>query len=375
MVLRKRKIGYLFLGFFTPLFLISLTVWKDTGTLVSLFLAIVLLAIYLKNKNLFLLIPISILLFYGFSVRTNGFITIASLIFAFFLCFFHFKQCKIAWSILNSLILASVCCILFFSFNGYVNKLYKVVDVNALPSLVLWDVAGINHNLGVSNTPPPKWAVKNYSNTNNWIEQYDPNYCSLCWTSEVRCSGDSKKTKEYLSYWIENIFNHPVAYLSHRITVAKKLYGLEYKTHFPYQSYKFQNRIGGELLIDNIGVIILRFFYATERIMSVLHLYQPILYILLSIYCLVRSFQQIFINRIQDNDYLLIFSICTSSLVSAFSLFVFTVAADYRYLIWTVLGGVISLLILLNKKEESMRLKKNCKKIKMRLINVKQNFA
>ena len=372
LVLRKRKIRYLFLGFFTPLFLISLTVWKDTGTLVSLFLSVVLITIYLRNKRTLLLIPICILLFYGFNVRTNGFITVSSLIFSIFLCFFLFKQLKTIWIILNSLVLSGVFCILFFSLNLYINQQYRVVEVNALPSLVLWDVAGINHHLGLNNIPPPKWAIRN-SDSNNWIEQYKPNYCSICWTSNVKCGGDPQKTKEYLTYWMENILKHPIAYLTHRINVAKNLYGLKYKTYFPYQSHKYQNRIGGEFSNNRMGILVLRFFYATERLLSALHLYQPILYILLSIYCWMRSFQQIFINRIKDNDYLIIFSVCTSSLVSAFSLFVLAVAADYRYLIWTILGAMLSFLLLINKKDEYLKLREFCKRTKIELLGLKKN--
>lgn len=356
-VFGKKKVRYLFIGFFTPLFLISLTVWKDTGTLVSLFAATVLLAIYFRNRKSILLLPIILLLFYAFNVRTNGFIIVSTFIFSIIFALLFLKRYSLFLILLCSIIATGICSFSFYSINSYINQQNKVLQVSAFPSLVLWDVAGIYWHEHLYNIPPPDWAEKSTSNKGNWIKEYQAGFCSLCWTSEVKCKGDPSANKIYIKYWINKVLENPLAYLKHRLSVSKKLYGFEFRTYYPFHSHKQQNSIGGDFSIGTVGVVLLYLFYGSERILSVLHLYQPLIFLLLGAYCWWLSFKKIFIERFVDYDYIIVFGVCTSSIISALSLFILSVAADYRYLICSVLGSLISFFMLLNKKSEFKILK------------------
>ena len=350
-ILQKRNKLYLLTGFFPPFFLISVTVWKDTGMMVSLFWASILFYIVLKKRSQvrLMLLPIFVLLTYAFSVRTNGFITVGSLIF-----FFIFASCFVKNNKVVSLAIASTialsCVTVFFYLNLTLNKLYKVEQISAVPSLVLYDAAGTLKNSNLTNISPPSWATKKSCRvTSNWIEQYDPRGNSLCWTGVVNCAGSPKLNTDYFHYWISTIVEHPWEYLKHRLSLTSYLYGIRSSfTYFPFESHHYQNGLSPQFHMSKLGGGLLYIFYLMTHLLSVFFLYQPALYLLLSIYCAFESAKKLFVKHMCDPQLIFTFSICTSSVLSAFSLIFIAVAADYRYMIWTVLSGFISTIVLFN---------------------------
>ena len=350
-VLQKRKKLYLLTGFFTPFFLLSLTVWKDTGMMISLFLGLVLLYYVFKCRKYSVLIPIVILWAYAFNVRTNAFIIVGTLIFVLVSAFCFSRKSNPILSFFAGITSVVLFSGLFLSVNFAMNKYYEVRQVSALPSLVLYDAAGTYSKANLDNTLPPTWAEKNTLNSNkNWIHEYNEKTCSLCWSSEISCSGTPDLNKIYLNYWIETILKEPVAYMKHRLSFTSNLYGINFPTYFPYQTHKPQKRFSSEFHINSIGALLLYPMYRIGDLLSLFHLYQPALYILLSVYCLLESFKRYFCKKEFTLETLFVLAISCSSIVNALTLAVLAVAADYRYMIWSVLGGFISMLLIFKTK-------------------------
>lgn len=345
-VFQKRKIIYLTTGFFTPFFLISLTVWKDTGMMISLFLSFTLLYHFFTYRKYIVLFPVIILLFYAVSVRTNGFIVVSSMIFILVTTYWFSKKAKILPSFLVGIASTILCLVLFVFLNFSINKHFEVKQVSALPSLVLFDAAGIFYNADLRDTPPPTWAEKRSDKSNNWIDEYNEKSCSLCWTSEIKCNGTPDSNLTYIKYWIETAQTHPIDYIKHRISLISHLFGINSTTYYPFQSHKQQNRSTDEFHINPIGVLCLYPFYVLSYLLSIFHLYQPALYILLSIYCLLKSFKSFIFKKDHSLNIIFVLALSSSSVINAFSLAFLAVAADYRYMIWSILGGFISMLII-----------------------------
>ena len=352
LVLQKPKKKYLLIGLFPPLFLTSLTIWKDTGMMISLFLCVVLLFQYLKHFNHFILIPVFVLLFYAFNVRLNGFIIVAALIFAFLIPLIYFKYSQIFISFVIALSITICISVIFIISNNIFCKAYEVKQVSSLPSLVLFDAAGSFKEDQLNDAEPPTWALRNRHITNNWIKEYRPYSCSLCWTSEISCNGTPELNKTYMTYWVNTILDHPISYLKHRLTLTSYLFGLRSSfTYYPFQSHKYQTQLDSKFHIKNIGVVILYPFYITSYFLSLFFLYQPALYLLVSIYCAYKSTQKLFLDRIYDKNSIFLLCMSSSSVLSGFSLVFIAVAADYRYMIWTVLSGIVCFIVLFNKEK------------------------
>lgn len=350
-VLQKRRKTYLLTGFFTPFFLISLTVWKDTGMLIALFLGLILLYHLFIYRKYIVLIPITILWIYAFNVRTNAFIIVSTLIFTLVTAYCFSKKSKPIQSFFVGITSVVLLGGLFFSVNFAINKYYNVRQISALPSLVLYDAAGTYSNANLNNILPPTWAEKNTLNSDkNWIHEYNEKICSLCWTSEVTCDGTPELNTVYLNYWIETILKEPVAYVKHRLSFTSNLYGINFPTFFPYQSHKQQKKFSSEFHINSIGVLLLYPMYRISDLLSFFHLYQPALYILLSVYCLLESFKRYFCKKEFTIETLFVLAISSSSIVNALTLAVLAVSADYRYMIWSVFGGFISMLLIFKTK-------------------------
>ena len=354
-VLGKRKKIYLITGFFTPFFLISLTVWKDTGMMISLFLSSTLIYYFFKYHKSFVLIPIFLLLAYAFNVRTNGFIIVGTLIFIFVSAYWFTSKTKVLASVIVGAISATLCSTLFFSLNSSINKYYEVEQVSALPSLVLYDAAGTFYNAELGRTPPPSWAEKNLKNSSSWISEYNEKVCSLCWTSNITCNGNPNMNSVYLTYWVKTILEHPVDYIKHRTAFISNLFGINFPTYYPYHSHKQQNSYEEQFHINHLGVVFLYPVYILSYLLSIFHLYQPALYVLLSIFCFLDSLKRFICKKDFSLDRILTLSLSGSSIISALSLAFLAVAADYRYMIWSVLGGFISMLITFKREDSTAR--------------------
>lgn len=351
-VLEKRRKTYLLTGFFTPFFLISLTVWKDTGMMISLFLGLILLYHFFKYRKYIILVPLLILFAYAFSVRTNGFIIVSSLIFILVTANWYIQKSKALISFIVGTFLTILCSVFFFTVNSSINKYFEVKQVSALPSLVLYDAAGIFYNAGLRHTNPPIWVEKNCDKSNNWISEYNEHSCSLCWTSEIKCKGTPELNEVYIRYWVETILDHPLDYVKHRLSFVANLFGISSITYLPFHSHKLQNQSSDQFHISYLGVLCLYPLYVLAYLLSIFHLYQPVLYILFSIYCFYVSLKRFIYKKDYRLDTIFLLTLSGSSIVNALSLTLLAVAADYRYMIWSVLSGFISILLIFFKKEQ-----------------------
>ena len=217
---------------------------------------------------------------------------------------------------------------------------------------MLYDAAGTFYNAELDKTPPPSWSEKNLKISSDWISEYNEKVCSLCWTSNITCNGNPNLNSVYLTYWVKTILEHPLDYIKHRTTFISNLFGINFPTYYPYHSHKQQNSSEEQFHINHLGVVFLYPMYILSYLLSIFHLYQPALYVLLSIFCFLDSLKRFICKKDFSLDRILTLSLSGSSIISALSLAFLAVAADYRYMIWSVLGGFISMLITF-KREDS----------------------
>lgn len=341
------------LGLFPPTYLLSITVWKDTGMAITTILGILLFHKYILTGKRGCSIVSLLCFFYAFSVRTNSiFIIIPSLIILFY---YHFSAKNLAF--VKSFLTTSVCIIMFASANYSLNTIYKVNQTSSLPSLLLWDVAGLYHDNGIRKAPPPFISILPQSNEKKfWIDAYHPYSCDICWLSNISCAMDPKNNTALINYWLGNIAEFPKTYLEHRYELTKKLYGIgswQYVTH----GYLENEKLGENFRISTLGKIFIDKLFSIIDFMASIFLYQPFSYLLLTIASLLYLLWQKIKNRksFSDIEFLvLIFS--SSSLLNAGTLFFITVAIDYRYMIWTVIGGALSFIIVLAKNNRRTEL-------------------
>lgn len=345
----KKNIPWLLIcGFFPPTYMLSITVWKDTGMMVALMWGITLFLRYVQTQSKKPLFVSLIFFTYALGVRINSIFIIAPTLFVFFYFKYLFTKKTLIKSIFVTIFLIVFCT----GINWGINRLHNVKQVSSLPSLMLWDIAGINKVVGLKEAPPSFITYRPGEKT-NWIEAYQPTVCDLCWSSDVSCVIAPEDNLKLIEYWLQKLISNPLTYLDNRYKTAKTLFGIDL-LYYPAHSYLQNDQLGEEFGISILGKKVQDFYFSVIDIMSKLFLYQPITYLILSLFSLgcvlfgKRKFIEL--NHVE----ILATAFSVGALTNAFSLFFIAVACDYRYMIWTVIGGLLSfILILLRSKLEN----------------------
>jgi hypothetical protein len=362
LIFNRNLLWFYAIGLFPPVFTISLSVFKDVGFIVSCMGAISLFILYVSSKKKSVLFLSLMLLLYAGCVRINGLAITAILVFCGAL--FLFKAT--AKRILISLFCVFCTFLITFSANVAINKVYDVREVNPIATLLLWDIAGVYCYSGQDRPPPKAVAVVDAARAKNWLDYYRSDTCSLCWYSGVSCVLPSKESAEHLfNFWFHEIKQQPVAYLKHRYELSKHLFGLNGKIFYAYHSWHQNERDlnSGEARLGDFSKTVFskieKMFYLSES----LYLAQPFVWIIVEVIILLYGLILFCCRRAISLEKFLAFSLAFSGLPNAFTLIFISVAADYRYIVWTVLSGFLSVLLLVadhyqNRKTRGLRLEK-----------------
>ncbi len=338
-----RRLRYLALAFFPPTLIMSIDVWKDVACMNGLLLSVGFFLAWLKAKNKWYIVLAVLSLLYASLVRTNGFIPSAALI---AMAVFFFGTWRI-WGRLCAAFLGAVlfCALMMGSQTLLIRAFNAKVD-HVLPSLLVWDIAGTYINAGIRKPQPLSVPLTSDERSEKWLDSYGPrdqNTVNLCKIDYKRV--DDEVTKAIAKDWFAVVTEHPKAYLKHRLAVVKLLWSWQPKVYYPYQSYGQNHRMGKDYLPGPVGDKLF------SRMHQVFHMMEKCRLVHVWVWMLISLGSVIFVifrgigkgaSALQTAGGI----VATSGLANAISLFFISPAADYRYVIWTVLAGLLSLVLI-----------------------------
>lgn len=340
LIKKNYLISLIIIGFFPPIYTLTLHVWKD-AVLIVFFLWAVNFLLSLKKSgrhlDLFLYLLFSMLCIL---VRINAFIPIFVLS---IIGYFYLKENFQFRTVLRSIVVSLLIVVFSISFSSILNKALNAKIDNPLPSLLLWDIAGIGNNAKIKIDLPDYASTKNLNKNFNWQNEYDPAVCSICWRG-VNCNFPSKYNKNLIAEWSTLVLSHPKAYLKHRCSLAMLLYGLTPSVqYYPYHSFQQAMASNAEFHPSYLGLKAEESLNTLNGYLIKIHLYQYPIYFLISLFVLVTSIYKV---KSRYYEYLLPIMLSSTGLVSAGSLFFISVAADYRYIAFSVFTSLLSLVSL-----------------------------
>ena len=225
--------------------------------------------------------------------------------------------------------------------------IYKPHIDHPLPTLLVWDIAGIYVNEGLDVAPPPVVHVTNEKRAETWLKGYSYYGCGICWTSGINCqNGSTAEDSALLKFWLKVVQAHPKAYLQHRWSLVKVLWGLQHRVYYPYQGFEQNHQVGGIFVPGPVGDAVYKLLNRRFHVLEAIGLFQPYVWILVCVGAMVIAGWRWRRKSLTDMDKVAV-AVAASGVTNAVSLVFLAVAADYRYMIWTVLSGVLSLVLVL----------------------------
>lgn len=337
-----RRLRYLALAYFPPTLIMSIDVWKDVACMNGLLLAVGFFMAWLKAKSRWCIALAVLSLLYASLVRTNGFIPSAVLI--AMACLF-FGSWRI-WGRLCAAFLGAVLfCALMMGSNALLIRAFNAKAEHILPSLLVWDIQGTYINAGIRKPQPLSVPLMpSVERSEKWLEAYLPNGHTTFGRMDYSRVTD-EVSKKILKDWLAVVTENPKAYLKHRLAVVKFLWSWQPTVYYPYQSYGQNHRMGKDYLpgpvADKLYPCMHKIFHAMEKLRLV-HVWVWMLVSLGAVaFVLFRGLAK-GASALQTVAGIM----AVSGLANALSLFFITPAADYRYVIWTVLAGLLSLVLI-----------------------------
>ena len=355
----KEKYWWLCLiPFFPPIFLLSLTVWKDTQMVLCLFAGVTGLLYYIRQPSNKVLLGIMILLCYATLVRFNSIFSVLPIVFYFFYVLFESKKL----SIKRQLIFCTLSAMLFVGgvvcVKNVIYKHFEVQTATPLGYILLWDVSGIYHETGNFEQKLPHFVkCSGGDKCSKWVEAYTPYVPEICWLNEIDCNvHNSYESKELFKYWFNVVKQYPLVYLSNRLRTARLEWFSE-NTPWPYHSYLQNSSLGGRFEISYIAKLMLNKYYQLQSAMDHLRIYQYGTYFVLSVLLLCVLILKLFRTPDLYTQKAITFPVMLliSGLFNSIPL-IFIAGTEYRYYIWSILSLILSILIL-SKKSELEKLK------------------
>lgn len=335
LIKRRKLICLILIGFFPPIYTLSLHVWKDALLMVFFLWAVNSFLCYCKSKNKVCLVSYFIFSILCIFTRINAFIPI------FFLNFtgVYFLYRDSRYKIIKSFTVTTIVVLFSIILSTTFNKLIGAKQDNPLPSLLLWDIAGTANQAKIKIPLPSYAKLKNQDTNFDWQEKYIPTYCSICWNG-VNCNFPPSYNKDLIKEWTGIITKYPNAYLKHRGELASYMYGLRpFGQYYPYHTYKQALDNAPEFFPSYIGLKSEKLLHKIDEIMIKLHLYQYPVYFILGLFILISSIKKM---KEKQDIYLVPLSLSLVGLANSSSLFFLSVAADYRYMAFSVFSTLLS---------------------------------
>ena len=347
----KRNYFLYLMGCFPPLLMTSIAVWKDAGSLAYLICAVGFYGLFLKfdgkNKKFLIFSIISLLL--STLIKWPSIFTACIMLLLSVILFYGGK-----FKILKGVLVTVVFVLVSVIISTFINKLYDVEKLNPLPSVLLWDIAGICHFSDRNCALPYYIDVVDPVLSKEWLKNYNSKSCSLCWTSGISCNLNKRyQSHVIIKSWFEYVTENPTAYLQHRWHVTKNILGMHRKVYFPHHDYGENLREGGAFLPSQLGILAFDFFSNLSKLTQKIYLYQPITWVVVMFFAVIYlmkecSFSFSRLLELDVNDRVL-FIISISGLFNTLPLLMIAPAADFRYVVFSDFAGLLVLLLLIRK--------------------------
>lgn len=330
------------LGFWPPIFIMSVHVWKDAGMMWGLGLATASIYAYATNRNPSWVLLALFSLLYAAAIRVNGIIPGVILVGA--LAHLVFVSAKGNW-ITHWLKVVAATGLIAALFLGGI----KLINQTAHPiygfgTLAVWDIASVSisensnllpeylHKHSDAADPLSVLVEKNNAEANYPVYAYVSPYPPTAYE------------KQLFKDWLTVIVDYPLAYLKHRAHVFAVLSGqsVDGRVYYPFHPGIDPNELGIEF--EHLGAhspkMLALFDWLSRRL-----IYRVYVYEFLALAVLLYAGLRVVRNTDPQRVYFLAGSIALSGLVNAASLFFLATAADFRYMIWTVFAAILSALI------------------------------
>ncbi len=342
-----RRLRYLALAFFPPTLIMSISVWKDIACMNGLLLAVGFFLAWLKSKNKWFIALAVLSLLYASLVRKNGFIPSATMI---ALAVYFFGSWRI-WGRLCAAFLGTVLfCALMMGSNTLLIRAFNAKEVNFLPALLIWDISGTYINAGIRKPQPSALPLMpSVERSEKWLDIYTPVSLNnlVFYESAIDFDRvDGEVTKAIIKDWLGVVKEHPGAYLKHRFSVAKIQYNWEPKVYYPYHTYDQNHRMGKDYLPGPVGDKLFNYMDKAFHKLEKFRLFHAWVWMLVSLgvvaFVIFRGISK-GTSALQTVAGIMV----VSGLTTALSLFFITPDANYRYVIWTVLAGLLSVVLII----------------------------
>lgn len=236
---QRHQIYYLLIGIFPATFLITGIIWKDVSMLVSIIMAISLLFLYEKNKNILLLFVSLIFFFYGLSVRHNAiFCSLPFFLYLFSITIRFVSFYRVASSIMLTLIITFI----LHLFIGYIST-YKIHPAfryyNIENSIFIWDLWGMSVRLDENIIPDYVFQDEHKDLSVDFLtKNYKPHSNTVIWLHEYLNKDWRRKNfpdKQFKKDFIEAIWTYPNTYLKTRLDIMPYMLGIKKTSvYMPY---------------------------------------------------------------------------------------------------------------------------------------------
>lgn len=349
--LAVRLLLLLGLGLWPPLLLQSLALWKDIGMLAAYMAVVGAVVADWRRPSLGWIVLAIAALCYGTAVRYNALpaavplaVLIAVRLAARFPAAARWRGAVIAVATIAILLAAAA--------------LNAVCSLGAQRSdhvaqTTVWDIAAVSLAVGKNLLPPYLEMVEPGEPLAILRSGFDPNR-NVPTIAAVSATPPDLSGR-LLADWLTIARAHPEAYLAHRLHVTARLLGLTPSdVYFPYQAGIAANDAGlhfAWLDADRFATVN-RCLY----LLTLLPIWRPWPYLVFEL-ALVGA---IALRRLRRQPIAPLHAVAAMTALSGIALFlplvVIAPAADYRYVVWVVASGMLSLVLLLaarNKRTEA----------------------
>lgn len=327
------------IGFWPPLVILSLHLWKDAGMMGALAMAAAALLMDSQQPGWRWLLLGIVAIFYAVAIRINGLIAAFPLI-----CLLsHRAASRIrpgrTWR--RPLTAALIVLFLTAQFGAMRAINSKAIHSFDLGTLMVWDISAVSLTTQSNLIPPylatsvEKSEVMTQLATAFSAEANYPGYAVVSpYPSEAF-------QRQLIADWGRVIFHHPRAYIGHRFHVFEVLLGINRDSiYYPFHPGIDDNEFGFTFLTMTDRE-------AWERKLlfdDIAHwfLYRPWPYCIALVGVLILiSARRVRKQTLTDKEQFAA-TIAASGLLAAGSLLVIAPAADYRYMIWTIFSALLS---------------------------------
>ncbi len=341
-------LGLVTFAYLPPVLALLSTIWKDVGLGSSLFMVAALLYTANKTFSKTLLIISAVFLFYGYAVRLNAAPAIIPLaLWTAVIAFRIFPSLKAKRDAVRFRLLPAAVALVYFvllalGVNVATAILVKERVTYPYQQVMLLDLSALSKTTDEQLFPA---HVVNYENFS--LEKVRERYGSYTVNPLIygdkppfKLSTNAAEVAALRDCWLHAVLNHKIAYLKSRTEIFMHLssfneegvaipYLLEADFHNPPEFKSNHGRLN-------------RFFTAYLGFFSFSILFRGFLWILISlgtVYLAARG-------KLHE-DLETVFVLSISGLLYALAYFFWTPSSEFRYLWWTVLAAVVSLLFLL----------------------------